>query len=83
MSGKVWVDDANTDAAPRYAVVNARVGYLWRAARWTLESFVPLDNIDDRRYAGSVIVNEGNGRFFETGAGPRVARGRHRELSPL
>jgi iron complex outermembrane receptor protein len=26
-----------------------------------------VDNVFDKTYAGSVIVNEGNGRFFETG----------------
>ncbi|MFO1269911.1 MAG: hypothetical protein U1F67_25990 [Rubrivivax sp.] len=30
-----------------------------------------MDNALDRRYAGSVIVNESNGRFYETGA-PRA-----------
>jgi len=30
-----------------------------------------IDNVADRGYVGSVIVNDGNGRFFETGA-PRA-----------
>ena len=66
---KVYVDDANSDAASRYAVLNARVGYLWRVSRWSLEGFARVDNATDRRYAGSVIVNEGNGRFFEPAQG--------------
>ena len=32
-TGKVLVDDANSDAASRYAVLNARIGHLWRSAR--------------------------------------------------
>ena len=28
-----------------------------------------VDNLFDRRYAGSVIVNEGNARFFEPAPG--------------
>jgi iron complex outermembrane receptor protein len=28
-----------------------------------------LDNLLDKKYAGSVIVNEGNGRYFEPAAG--------------
>jgi iron complex outermembrane receptor protein len=28
-----------------------------------------LDNLTDRAYAGAVIVNESNGRYFETAAG--------------
>ena len=74
-AGKVWVDDANSDAAARYATLNARVGYLWRVARWTVEGFGRVDNVTDRRYAGSVIVNEGNGRFFEPAQGRAVVVG--------
>jgi iron complex outermembrane recepter protein len=33
---------------------------------------VRVDNLFDHSHAGSVIVNEANGRFFETGA-PRHA----------
>jgi iron complex outermembrane receptor protein len=36
---------------------------------WTLSQFVRLDNLTDRAYVGSVIVNEGNSRFFEPGPG--------------
>jgi iron complex outermembrane receptor protein len=28
-----------------------------------------IDNVTDRRYAGSVIVNESNGRYFEPAPG--------------
>ena len=37
--------------------------------RWTLSAAARIDNLTDRRYAGSVIVNEGNGRYFEPAAG--------------
>ena len=29
----------------------------------------PIDNLLDRDHVGSVIVNEGNGRFYEPGGG--------------
>lgn len=35
---------------------------------WTWRQFLRIDNLTDRVHAGSVIVNEGNGRFFEPGA---------------
>lgn len=66
---KVMVNDANSDAAPAYAVVNASVGYTLRAGAWELGTFVRGDNLFDRRYAGSVIVNEGNQRYFEPAPG--------------
>ena len=31
--------------------------------------FIRLDNAFDRRHVGSVIVNDGNGRFYEPGPG--------------
>jgi iron complex outermembrane receptor protein len=74
-AGKVYVDDANSDAAARYAILNARVGYLWKLARWSLETFARVDNLTDRRYAGSVIVNEGNARYFEPAQGRTVLVG--------
>ena len=68
-ASKVWVDDANSDAAAGYTVFNARLGYLLRGDRWQLDGFVRVDNATGRRYAGSVIVNEGNGRYFEPAQG--------------
>jgi iron complex outermembrane receptor protein len=38
---------------------------------WALSAHVRVDNALDRRYAGSVIVNEANGRFFEAAPGRR------------
>lgn len=66
---RVAVNDSNSDAAPAYAVVNASVGYTLRAGAWELGAFVRGDNLFDRRYAGSVIVNEGNQRYFEPAPG--------------
>ena len=34
--------------------------------------FGRLDNLLDRNYAGSVIVNDSNRRFFEPAAGRRI-----------
>jgi iron complex outermembrane recepter protein len=66
---RVMVNDANNDAAPGYAVVNASIGYTLRAGAWELGTFVRGDNLFDRRYAGSVIVNEANLRYFEPAPG--------------
>ena len=66
---RVWVNDANSDAAAGFAVVNANVGYIARIGTVDLTGFARLDNLLARRYAGSVIVNEGNSRFFEPAPG--------------
>ena len=34
-------------------------------AGWRISEFVRLDNLTDRNYVGSVIVNDANGRFYE------------------
>jgi iron complex outermembrane recepter protein len=36
---------------------------------WSLAAAARIDNLFDRRYAGSVIVNEGNGRYYEPAPG--------------
>jgi hypothetical protein len=64
-SGKVVVDDINSDAAAAYFVANARASLEQKAHRWTLREFVRIGNLAGRSYAGSVIVNESNRRFFE------------------
>lgn len=68
-SGKVYVNDVNTDAAESWWTAAAHVGYRWQAAGWTFDTTARVDNLFDRSYAGSVIVNEGNGRFFEPAPG--------------
>jgi len=66
---KVYVNDLNSDAAAGYATVAAFAGYQLSAGPWELGALLRVDNLADRRYAGSVIVNDGNGRFFEPAPG--------------
>ncbi len=66
---RVFVNDSNSDTAAAYTVAAATVGYLIQAGPWTVNTFVRADNLFGRRYAGSVIVNEGNGRYFEPAPG--------------
>ncbi len=66
-------DDRNTDASPAYATFALRL--QWRAARDGWHAFARVDNLFDRDYVGSVIVNEGNARWLRTGAGARVYGG--------
>jgi len=68
-SGRMFVNDANSDAAEAYTVAGLRAGYTWRYSASTLRAFVRVDNLLDKRFAGSVIVNEGNQRYFEPAPG--------------
>jgi iron complex outermembrane receptor protein len=61
----VAVNDPNTDFADAFTVWNAAAGLTQQRSRWRLTEFVRLDNLTDRNYAGSVIVNETSFRYFE------------------
>ena len=69
---KVAVNDANSDFAGAWSTVAVRAQHIIPlAGRSRVELLARVDNLFGREYAGSVIVNEGNSRFFEPGA-PRT-----------
>ncbi|WP_158635721.1 TonB-dependent receptor family protein [Vulcaniibacterium tengchongense] len=68
VSDRIAVDDRNSEFAPGYATFALRL--QWRG-RGGWHGFARVDNLFDREYAGSVIVNEGNGRYYE----PALGRG--------
>ena len=72
---KVYVNDTNSDAAPSYSVTSANVGYAWVMGDWKVNSFARVDNLFDKNYAGSVIVNDGNSRYFEPADGRNWSAG--------
>jgi iron complex outermembrane receptor protein len=67
--GNVPVNDLNTDHASSYFVVDTGVAYGWGISSGHLRTFFSINNALDRKYAGSVIVNDGNGRYFEPAPG--------------
>jgi iron complex outermembrane receptor protein len=67
--GKIYADDRNTDAAAGYWVANWRAGFEQQSRHWRFSEFARIDNLANRAYVGSVIVNETNSRFFEPAPG--------------
>ncbi|WP_187487691.1 TonB-dependent receptor PqqU [Duffyella gerundensis] len=65
----IAADDDNSAKAPAYTLVGLNSGYKWVQENWTLDLFGRVDNLFDRDYVGSVIVNESNGRYFEPAPG--------------
>ena len=63
--GRIFVNDANEDFAPAATVVNLRAGWRHRWGALEIEPLLRVENATNRRYAGSVIVNEAQRRFFE------------------
>jgi iron complex outermembrane recepter protein len=78
---QVLVNDGNTDAAAGHALLGATAGYLWRAGRWEINGFVRVDNVFAHQAIGSVIVNEGNGRYVEPAPGRAWLAGATASLS--
>jgi iron complex outermembrane receptor protein len=66
---KIYADDRNTDAAAGFWVANLRAGFEQELRHWRFSEFARLDNLANRAYVGSVIVNEANSRFFEPAPG--------------
>ena len=62
---RVPVDDLNSEFAGAYTVFNLVGGLVQTGKGWRIGEYVRLDNVTDRTYIGSVIVNEGNRRFYE------------------
>ena len=72
---KVPVNDANSEFAAAYTVFNLVGALVQQGAGWRVSEYVRLDNLTDRNYVGSVIVNEGNRRFYEPSPRRSVAFG--------
>ncbi len=68
--GKTAVNDLDSDFAAGGSVANLRLSHRWQVGAGQLELLARAGNVANRRYAGSVIVNDGNARFFES-APPR------------
>ncbi|WP_202844949.1 TonB-dependent receptor family protein [Luteimonas saliphila] len=68
-SGAVGVNDAGSEQAPGYVVANLEAAREWRLFQGQLRAFARVDNLFDHAYIGSVIVNEGNGRYYEPAPG--------------
>ncbi len=71
----VAVNDLNSVFAPAYAVVGADAGYGVELRHARANVFVRINNLFSRRYVGSVIVDDGNSRYFEPGPGLNVLLG--------
>ncbi|HHC2186078.1 TPA: TonB-dependent receptor PqqU [Klebsiella pneumoniae] len=65
----IMANDENTAKAPSWTVVGLTTGYKWSYGKMDMDLFGRIDNLFDREYVGSVIVNESNGRYYEPAPG--------------
>lgn len=71
---QVWVNDANSVAAPGFAVFNLRAGGTAKFGKPWLAPVLGVQNLFDRHYIGSVAVNASGAtiaatKFYEPAAG--------------
>ncbi len=63
-ASSVFGDDANSVRVPGFEILNLRVGAQGRGGAW-LAPVAGIQNLFDRRYVSSVVVNAAGGRFYE------------------
>ncbi|TAK40888.1 MAG: TonB-dependent receptor [Betaproteobacteria bacterium] len=78
---RVAVNDPNSEFANAYSTANLVAGFAQQGSGWTLSEFLRIDNLADRSYAGSVVVNDGNGRYYEPAPRRNVLVGLQGRLS--
>ena len=67
--GRLPVNDVNSDFAAGFGLMALRARWQVNLPVGRLDLLARLENLADRRVVGSVIVNEGNSRFFEPAPG--------------
>jgi iron complex outermembrane recepter protein len=62
---RIYGDDRNTGYAGGYWIENLRTGFQQKRSGWQTSEFLRIENMFNKAYVGSVIVNDANSRFFE------------------
>jgi iron complex outermembrane receptor protein len=65
---RMFVDDANSESAPGYGLLNARFVTHAAIGLSGAEVTVGAQNVLDRKYVSSVSVNAAGGKFYEPGS---------------
>ena len=68
-TGRIWANDINTEAAASDTLWALRAGWTKAFGDWRLNTLLRIDNVTDQHAVGSVIVNEGNRRYYEPSPG--------------
>ena len=68
-SSAVHVNDLNTGTqAAGYTVFNLRASLNQQSGSWSTTEYLTLNNLTDKKYIGSIKVNDSNSRFYEPAA---------------
>ncbi|RUO33607.1 TonB-dependent receptor family protein [Aliidiomarina soli] len=72
---RIASNDGNTEFAPSFVLWHSAVEARQQIAQWQFRQWLRVDNLLDRNYVGSVIVNQGSGRSFEPAPGRQLSAG--------
>jgi iron complex outermembrane recepter protein len=65
-AGSIAANDLNQAYAGGYGIMNLRAIARQNAGSWSISEFARVDNVFDRSYVGSVIVNQASLQFYES-----------------
>jgi len=68
VADRMFVNDANSEGSPGYAIVNARFVSVASIGPSAAEITLGAQNIFNRKYISSVNVNAAGGKFYEPGS---------------
>jgi iron complex outermembrane receptor protein len=68
LANRMFVDDANSESSPGYAIFNARIVTHAGMRRSGAELTLGAQNLFDTKYVSSVSVNAAGGKFYEPGS---------------
>ncbi len=68
-AGSIAANDLNMANASGYAIMNLRAIGRQQVGAWSISEFARVDNVFDRSYVGSVIVNQASSQFYESAPG--------------
>ena len=68
-AGRMFANDVNTAPVDGYTTLNAKLSQGWAVGPALLTAYGRIDNLTDKRYVGSVIVNQAFSRFYEPAPG--------------
>ena len=80
---KLYVNDRNADAAPAYAVMNARIGLAQTMGAATLRGYARLEQPVRSQLSGVGDHQRYERPVFRAGTGSQLVRGRQRRRTPL
>ena len=68
-AGRLYANDTNVASADGYTVFHLKASHGWAVGKGNLTAYARVDNVGDKAYVGSVIVNQAASQFYEPAPG--------------